>query len=369
MADGTIEQKIEGEIKLEAPVTANGDTMRPTEQYETAIVRKWVGDKGKKLFIRAEKAKSYTAGMELISARESSDLEGCIKEIDGREKQLKDLFEGKKTLWDTLQIYYARMTGSDYKEKEVKIDAMIRGAKREVSELDSKLGKVQQTKEQMERYCTEKKEAKISLGASIDDFKGLLGQVGLEVEKYKRDYNRLEEEKNYALRDKLEIEIDKMIKDEAKISRQIEIASNRYLLLNNTGKVLEALNGQVETAVDRILVMKSQAEDYITEVSNMKSAILELSGIVKSTMCVKERMEKMRNVLDKGMGLLSQNLETASKAINTGYSGIYSSETINSITGRKELGEGNTEVSGDDISESVHDIRTAPGKYSLKRDN
>jgi hypothetical protein len=77
----------------------------------------------------------------------------------------------------------------------------------------------------------------------------------------------------------------------------------------------------------------------------------------------------MKNVLDKGMDLLSQNLQTASKAINGGYSGIYSSETINSITGRKELGAGDSGSSADEILESVQEIRTAPGKYSLKRDN
>jgi chromosome segregation ATPase len=369
MDNETIEQKIEGEIKLEAPMTANGEPMRAKEEYETAIVKKWVGDKGKKLFIRAEKAKNYTAGMELINASESSNLEGYIREIDARDKTLKALFKGKTTLWDEIKIAYAKITGSEYKEKEVLIDSMIREGKREVSELDSKLGKVQQTKEQMERYCAEKKETKIALGQSIDDFKAIYSQLGLEMEKYRRDYNRLEEEKNYTLRDRLEIEMDKMLKDEKKISRQIEIASNRYRLLQNTGVVLDALNGQVETAVDRIIVMKSQAEDYITEVSEMKSAILELSGIVKCTMSVKERMEKMKNVLDKGMDLLSQNLQTASKAINGGYSGIYSSETINSITGRKELGAGDSGSSADEILESVQEIRTAPGKYSLKRDN
>jgi len=366
----SIEERLDDGLKIEQPAAVSAEEAPNKVEYETDFVKTMVKNKDKKLFERVKKADLYKRNFdELTTSATSSKLEEYVKQIDSNEKKMKELFEGKKTLWDTIVIYWARITGREYTEKERLIDAMVRNAENAVSDLGSKLSNFITTKEQLNQYYIEKKEMKAELSDSIDDYKGIISQLDAEIMKYQHDYDKLETKGELSMRDTLEMEIDKMAKDKRTVERQLEIASNKYIFMDNTSLVLDALSNQVETAVDRVVIMKSKAEDYITEAKQMKDSIVKLSGIIKSTTEMQKYSAQIQNALNQGLSLLSQNLDIIVKSIGSEEPNLYKENTINGISARSQKGQEIVYEGTDDLSTKINDIRARPGKYSSKQNN
>ncbi|PIN72049.1 hypothetical protein COV21_03405, partial [Candidatus Woesearchaeota archaeon CG10_big_fil_rev_8_21_14_0_10_45_5] len=125
----SIEERLDDGLKIEQPAAVSAEEAPNKVEYETDFVKTMVKNKDKKLFERVKKADLYKRNFdELTTSATSSKLEEYVKQIDSNEKKMKELFEGKKTLWDTIVIYWARITGREYTEKERLIDAMVRNA-------------------------------------------------------------------------------------------------------------------------------------------------------------------------------------------------------------------------------------------------
>ncbi|MEM0230697.1 MAG: hypothetical protein QXT20_00640 [Candidatus Woesearchaeota archaeon] len=341
-------------------------------EFETEYVKRLVEGKQKKLFERVKKAGSYTGLVQGLSneySRSYRNVDEAIRKIEENEKKMTELFEGRNTFIDMIRLYWNKLINKEYTEKEFYIDKLIRNSKEAVDELESKLKEFRATKEELRSYYEEKQQLKIELSQSIDDYKSAIGQLDIEIEKYKRDYNRLEKQGEYGLRDTLEVEIDKMMQDRRTLDTQLKIASHRLVFMENTAQVIDALYEQAESTLSRIEIFKSSAEDYIKEAEQMKDVMVKLSKIVKVTGAVQKYANQIQNAMNKGLDLLSQNLDIIMKSISTAPSEFYSENTAQSIMRRNDEGGQLISETSDNIDSIVQDIRKKPGKYSTEKTN